>query len=78
MFNEELGQSVLLLDAFFQFSQEKTKRGEEKEVTLLGVTSSLSDKINDSDLPSKAHSGQMQGADAPLSGQLGTHSLCQS
>lgn len=26
VFNEELGQSVLLLDTFFQFSQEKTKR----------------------------------------------------
>lgn len=26
VFNKELGQSVLLLDTFFQFSQEKTKR----------------------------------------------------
>lgn len=30
MFNEELGQPVLLLYTFFQFSQEKTKRREEK------------------------------------------------
>lgn len=78
MFNEELGQSVLLLDTFFQFSQEKTKRREGKEVTLLGETSSLSDEINDRGFPSNAGSGQKQGANAPLSGQLKTHSLCQS
>lgn len=35
MFDEELCQPVLLLDTFFQFSQEKTKRreGEGKEAT---------------------------------------------
>jgi hypothetical protein len=41
-------------------------------------TSSLSDKINDGASPQKPRLGQMQGSDAPLSGQLRTHSLCQS
>lgn len=36
MFNEELSQSVLLLDTFFQFSQEKTKGEKRRKSHFLG------------------------------------------
>lgn len=62
----------------FSSSARKKLRGERGRKSHYLETSSLSDKINDGASPQKPCLSQMQGSDAPLSGQLRTHSLCQS
>ena len=49
IFNKELCQSVLLLDTFFQFTQENTTKGwrEEKEGTFFRTVSFLNGEMND-------------------------------
>lgn len=65
IFNKELCQSVLLLDTFFQFTQENTIKGwrEEKEGTFFRTVSFLSGEMNDTRLspnptPKVRHSGR--------------------